>query len=103
MRLSSHTFFSYSRGQVTEKGIHSLSLTTLSSAKALNNGNLGSLSIERLLMDDCPDVRVVAVEGCCRILHLFWEIIPSPTITKMLTKVFDEMSHDLCSEIFSSF
>ncbi|GKU94886.1 hypothetical protein SLEP1_g8312 [Rubroshorea leprosula] len=55
--------------------------------------------LERLLMDDCPDVRVVAVEGCCRILHLFWEIIPSPTITKMLTKVFDEMSHDLCSEV----
>ncbi|XP_050205840.1 uncharacterized protein LOC126655640 [Mercurialis annua] len=55
--------------------------------------------LERLLMDDCPDVRVVAVEGCCRILHLFWEIIPSPTITKILTKVFNDMSHDICNEV----
>ncbi|KAK1588054.1 hypothetical protein Q3G72_019459 [Acer saccharum] len=55
--------------------------------------------LEKLLMDDCPDVRVVAVEGCCRILHLFWEIIPSSTITKILTKIFDDVSHDLCNEV----
>ncbi|KAI9165606.1 hypothetical protein LWI28_017258 [Acer negundo] len=54
---------------------------------------------EKLLMDDCPDVRVVAVEGCCRILHLFWEIIPSSTITKILTKIFDDVSHDICNEV----
>lgn len=50
-------------------------------------------------MDDCPDVRVVAVEGSCRILHLFWEIIPSASITKIITKVFDELSHDICNEV----
>lgn len=55
--------------------------------------------LERMLMDDCPDIRVVAVEGSCRILHLFWEIIPSPTITKIITKVFDDMSHDICNEV----
>ncbi|XVF59279.1 hypothetical protein PTKIN_Ptkin07bG0262700 [Pterospermum kingtungense] len=55
--------------------------------------------LERLLMDDCPDVRVIAVEGCCRILHLFWEIIPSSTITKIITKVFDEMAYDTCNEV----
>lgn len=55
--------------------------------------------IEKLLMDDCPDVRVVAVEGCCRILHLFWEIIPSSAITKIITKIFDDISHDLCNEV----
>ncbi|KAE8675627.1 hypothetical protein F3Y22_tig00111650pilonHSYRG00052 [Hibiscus syriacus] len=55
--------------------------------------------LEKLLMDDCPDVRVIAVEGCFRILHLFWEIIPPPTITKMITKVFDEMAYDACSEV----
>lgn len=55
--------------------------------------------LEKLLVDDCPDVRVVAVEGCCRILHLFWEIIPSSTITKMLTKIFDDISHDICNEV----
>ncbi|POO00719.1 Condensin-2 complex subunit G [Trema orientale] len=55
--------------------------------------------LERMLMDDCPDTRVVAVEGSCRILHLFWEIIPSPTITKILAIVFNEMSHDICNEV----
>lgn len=55
--------------------------------------------LEKLLMDDCPEVRVVAVEGCCRLLRLFWEVIPSPTITKVITKSFDDMSHDLSNEV----
>lgn len=55
--------------------------------------------LEKLLMDDCPEVRTIAVEGSCRILHLFWEIIPSPIITKIITKIFDDMSHDVCSEV----
>ncbi|KAK6237763.1 hypothetical protein QUC31_003232 [Theobroma cacao] len=55
--------------------------------------------LERLLMDDCPDVRVIAVEGCCRILHLFWEIIPSSTITKIISKIFDDMAYDTCNEV----
>ncbi|KAF7828622.1 condensin-2 complex subunit G2 [Senna tora] len=55
--------------------------------------------LERLLTDDCPEVRKIAVEGSCRILHLYWEIIPSPTITKILTKIFDDISHDICSEV----
>ncbi|XP_055827858.1 uncharacterized protein LOC129896066 [Solanum dulcamara] len=55
--------------------------------------------LDKLLVDECPDVRVVAVEGCCRILRLFWEIIPSPTITKTLTKIFEHMIHDSCPEV----
>ncbi|XP_038881151.1 uncharacterized protein LOC120072745 [Benincasa hispida] len=55
--------------------------------------------IEKLLTDESPDVRVVAVEGCCRILYLFWEIIPSSTITKIITKIFDEMSRDISNEV----
>ncbi|XP_057761176.1 uncharacterized protein LOC130981617 [Arachis stenosperma] len=55
--------------------------------------------LERLLKDDCPQVRTIAVEGSCRVLHLFWEIIPSPIITKIITKLFDDMSHDACSEV----
>lgn len=55
--------------------------------------------LERLLRDDCPDVRLVAVEGGCRVLHLFWEIIPSATITKIITKIFYEMSRDRCNEV----
>ncbi|KAL6498199.1 hypothetical protein OROGR_028596 [Orobanche gracilis] len=55
--------------------------------------------LEKLLLDECPDVRVVAVEGSCRILHMFWEVIPSPTITKIITKIFDCMTHDACTEV----
>jgi hypothetical protein len=32
---------------------------------------------EKLLLDVSPEVRSVAVEGVCRILRLFWEIVPS--------------------------
>ncbi|KAM0032324.1 putative armadillo-like helical, condensin-2 complex subunit G2 [Helianthus debilis subsp. tardiflorus] len=55
--------------------------------------------IEKLLMDDCPDIRAVAVEGSCRILHMFWEIIPSSTITKFITKILDDMAHDVCNNV----
>ena len=55
--------------------------------------------LEKLLLDDCPEVRSVAVEGSCRILHLFWEVIPSSTITKFLAKIVDSMSIDICYEV----
>ncbi|CAK9137904.1 unnamed protein product [Ilex paraguariensis] len=55
--------------------------------------------VERLHTDECPDIRVAAVEGSCRILHMFWEIIPSSTITKIITKILDDMTHDACNEV----
>lgn len=55
--------------------------------------------LEKLLVDDCPEVRSVAVEGSCRILHLFWEVISSSTITSFLSKIVDCMSHDICNEV----
>ncbi|CAK8539638.1 unnamed protein product [Lathyrus sativus] len=55
--------------------------------------------LERLLVDDCPEIRTIAVEGSCRVLQLFWEVIPSPIITKMLSKIIGDMSHDVCSEV----
>lgn len=55
--------------------------------------------MEKLLTDDCPDIRAVAVECCCRILHLFWEIIPSSTITKIIIIILDDMSHDISKEV----
>eukprot|EP01018_Ginkgo_biloba_P001403 Gb_28704 [translate_table: standard] len=53
--------------------------------------------LEKLLVDDCPDVRSVAVEGACRILRLFWEVVPSTITVKLLSKVVDEMAHDMSS------
>ncbi|KAJ0963421.1 hypothetical protein J5N97_028543 [Dioscorea zingiberensis] len=55
--------------------------------------------LDRLVLDDCPDVRAVAVEGSCRILHLFWEVIPSSTITNILKKIIYDISHDTCTEV----
>ncbi|KAI0497706.1 hypothetical protein KFK09_020939 [Dendrobium nobile] len=55
--------------------------------------------LQKLLMDDCPEVRGVAVEGLCRILNLFWEVIPSLTITKILGKIIDDMAIDICNEV----
>ncbi|CAN6450246.1 unnamed protein product [Victoria cruziana] len=55
--------------------------------------------IEKLLFDDCPDVRASAVEGVCRVLCLYWEVIPPSATTKMLTKIFDDMSNDVCSNV----
>ncbi|CAN6323290.1 unnamed protein product [Urochloa humidicola] len=55
--------------------------------------------IDKLLMDDCPEIRTVAVEGICRILNQYWEIVPAPTISKFLSKIVDDMSKDSCNEV----
>ncbi|KAL1208038.1 hypothetical protein V5N11_008185 [Cardamine amara subsp. amara] len=55
--------------------------------------------LEKLMNDECPEVRSVAVEGLCRVFYLFWEVIPSAIITKILTKILDDMSHESCSEV----
>ncbi|CAL4943223.1 unnamed protein product [Urochloa decumbens] len=55
--------------------------------------------IDKLLMDDCPEIRTVAVEGICRILNQYWEIVPAPTIAKFLSKIVDDMSKDSCNEV----
>ncbi|KAG1347919.1 Condensin-2 complex subunit G2 [Cocos nucifera] len=57
--------------------------------------------LDKLLLDDCPEVRTVAVEGSCRILNLYWEVIPSSMITKFLANIIDNMSHDMCNEVVS--
>ncbi|KAJ4781207.1 Condensin-2 complex subunit G2 [Rhynchospora pubera] len=55
--------------------------------------------LEKLLSDDAPEIRAVSVEGLCKILRLFWEVIPTSNIPKFLTKVIDEMSFDVCNEV----
>ncbi|XP_062211812.1 uncharacterized protein LOC133912875 [Phragmites australis] len=55
--------------------------------------------IDKLLMDDYPEIRAVAVEGICRILNQYWEVVPSLTISKFLSKIVDDMSKDSCNEV----
>lgn len=46
------------------------------------------------LTDSCPFVRVVAAQGICTVLNLYWEIIPSATTAgyvSRLTGVHDQV------------
>ncbi|OQS02288.1 condensin-2 complex subunit G2, partial [Thraustotheca clavata] len=49
-----------------------------------------------LLEDLAPTVRVVAVHGICKILSMYWELLPVDTIRKCLLKCF-ELVHDISS------
>ena len=48
-------------------------------------------AIFTLLQDKSPAVRVVAVQGVCRLLNLFWEIIPASTARSFLLRLVDEL------------
>lgn len=37
--------------------------------------------------DECPAIRVHAIEGMCHALNLFWEIIPAATSAMFITKL----------------
>ena len=39
------------------------------------------------LGDDVPAVRVTAILGVCRLLNVFWELVPSPTIAGFLKRL----------------
>ena len=48
-------------------------------------------------MDPCPSVRVIAVQGICRIANLFWELIPIHTLQAFMTKLVQEVVFDASS------
>ena len=43
--------------------------------------------INQLMGDAAPAVRASAVEGICRILNTFWELVPAPTTAAFLAKL----------------
>ena len=45
-------------------------------------------------MDPCPAVRVVAVQGVCRICNVFWEMIPPATTKAFIIKLVQELAND---------
>ena len=51
-------------------------------------------ALSKLLMDESVGVRVVAVHGTCRVLALFWELIPSSTSRAFLTTLVKDLAHD---------
>lgn len=53
--------------------------------------------INQLMGDAAPAVRAAAVEGICKILNVFWELIPAPTTAAFLAKLVDDLARDASS------
>ena len=51
-------------------------------------------ALHALLKDDAVPVRVVAVQGVCRVLAHFWELIPAPTAKALLLVLCRDLAHD---------
>ncbi len=51
--------------------------------------------LQDLLDDPCPVVRVTGIHGICRIVSVFWEVIPSPTLEGFMTKLVRDMAFDV--------
>ena len=50
-----------------------------------------------MLFDKAVCVRVVAVRGVCRVLGVFWELIPDLMIKHLLSKLFENLAFDSAS------
>ncbi len=46
------------------------------------------------MCDNDTQVRVVAVEGACKILGVYWELIPLATQQVLLTKLAGDLAFD---------
>jgi hypothetical protein len=44
----------------------------------------------KLMEDEHPEVRRVAVQGVCRVLYTYWEMIPTDKITSLLHCLFSK-------------
>ena len=55
-----------------------------------------------LLFDPAPIVRSVAVKGVCRILGVFWELIPTATINVLLSALIKDLVRDKRWPFFSA-
>ena len=51
-------------------------------------------ALSRILKDDAVGVRVVAVHGVCRVLTLYWELIPPATTKALLATLIKDLAHD---------
>lgn len=52
-------------------------------------------ALSKLLHDDAPTVRVVGVQGVCRVLSVFWELIPAATAKNLLKVLVTKMAYDV--------
>jgi len=54
-------------------------------------------ALESMLHDDCPDVRVAAVQGASRMLSLYWEVIPRRAMAALISVLVGELLQDSTS------
>ena len=52
-------------------------------------------ALAKLLVDPEPTVRVVGVHGVCRVLGVFWELIPAATTKSLLTQLVTKLAYDV--------
>ena len=50
--------------------------------------------VQDLLVDPCVLVRVTAVTGTCRILSLYFDLVPFPMMKELLGKLVKELVWD---------
>ena len=51
--------------------------------------------LETLLYDDSVNVRCLAVTGVCKLLGVYWELIPEHTIRVLIAHIVNDLSHDI--------
>mmetsp|Transcript_742 Transcript_742/g.1094 ORF Transcript_742/g.1094 Transcript_742/m.1094 type:complete len:1036 (+) Transcript_742:189-3296(+) len=54
-------------------------------------------AIETLLKDHSPMVRVAAIQGACRMLSIYWELIPRKATVSLIAMLVGELLHDSSS------
>ncbi|XP_041372219.1 condensin-2 complex subunit G2-like [Gigantopelta aegis] len=53
--------------------------------------------LRTLLFDPSHTVRIVVIQGVCRIMSLYWELIPAMVIKAFITPLVQELAHDASS------
>ena len=53
--------------------------------------------VQDLLADPAPVIRTMGVTGICRVLGIYWELIPSATLQTLLKRLIKDMSCDMSS------
>ncbi|XP_076816960.1 condensin-2 complex subunit G2-like isoform X2 [Clavelina lepadiformis] len=55
-------------------------------------------TFEELLMDTHPQIRTIAVFGICKVLNLYWDVIPAQVIAVLARNLYTNLAFD-CSSI----
>ena len=54
-------------------------------------------ALDVLMTDECPSVRQAAVTAVAAILNTYWELIPAATAAAFISKLIDDIAHDVNS------